>query len=346
MLEDKNKKVTPLDQLGEFPLIERLTKDFPVSSNKLIRGVGDDAAVIDNGDEYLLITTDILTENIHFDFMYTPPKHLGYKMAVVNFSDIYAMNGKPEVMTIGMALSNRMSVEVLEEIYEGVAMACEKYGVMLAGGDTTSSSGGQFFCITVTGRVNKNKITYRSGANTNDLVCVTGDLGAAYAGLQLLEREKRIFLENPQVQPDLSEYDYVLQRQLKPEARKDIVEWFENQNVVPTSMIDISDGLSSETMHLSKASGKGLVIYENKIPIDWQTAKVAEELNMHAVNLALNGGEDYELLFTIKPGDFNKITQNKNIHIIGYVGDEGQKPALITNADQWVEMKALGWKSF
>lgn len=349
MFSPKNESpATPLHEFGEFALIEKLTAPFIQTKRHqhVVKGVGDDAAVIDIGNEYLLITSDILAEKIHFDFIYSPPRHLGYKMAVVNFSDIYAMNGKPETMSITMALSNKMSVEVLEEIYEGIRLACEHYCVDLVGGDSTSSAGYNFFSITVTGRVKKDRVVYRSGAQTHDLVCVTGDLGAAAAGLYLLEREKRVFLENPQVQPALEEYDYVLRRQLKPEARKDIIEWFEKENVIPSAMIDISDGLSSEILHISKASGKGITIYEEKIPIDWQTERVADEMNLPPIHFALNGGEDYELLFTVDQKYFNTLTKNKNISIIGYVESAMESNSLVTRAKTSVELKAMGWNAY
>ena len=290
---------TELEQLGEFGLINHLTKDLINSNKSTIKGVGDDAAVIDSGEKFMLVSTDMLVEGVHFDLMYAPMKHLGYKAVTVNLSDIYAMNGHPKQVTISLALSNRFSLEALDEFYAGVKLACDLYNVDLVGGDTTTSLSGLCISITVIGEVEKEKIVYRSGANKNDLICVSGDLGAAYIGLQLLEREKQIFKDNSLVQPDLEGMDYILERQLKPEARKEAVESLEKAGVVPTAMIDISDGLASELLHIASQSDCGITIYEDKLPIDPSTISGAENLGLDGTIAALNGGEDYELLFTI-----------------------------------------------
>jgi thiamine-monophosphate kinase len=310
MEKDTNEKFTPLSSLGEFGLIDYLTKDFNHRFKSTVKGVGDDAAVLDYGDKYLVVTTDMLAEGVHFNLIYTPLKHLGYKAVVVNLSDIYAMNAQPRQITVSMALSAKFSVEHIEEIYAGIKLACEKYGVDLVGGDTTSSYTGLTICITAIGEADKKNIAYRSGSQINDLICVSGNLGAAYMGLQLLERERRLFEKEGIEKPDFGEYSYILQRQLKPEARNDIIEYFKETGLHPTSMIDVSDGLSSELMHLCKASGTGCCIYQEKIPIDAETARMADEMNIPSLTAAMNGGEDYELLFTVPVSEYENILKS------------------------------------
>ncbi len=341
-MEDKT-ETTPISQLGEFGLIDRLTENITLLNESTVKGIGDDAAVIDNKDFHTLISKDLLVEGIHFDIMYTPLKHLGYKAAVVNFSDIYAMNGTPRQLLAGIALSSRFPLEAIEEIYEGLRMACEKYQVDLVGGDTTSSRAGLFISITVVGQAKKEGITYRSGASVNDLICVSGDLGAAYMGLLLLEREKAVFKANPDMQPDLKGNDYILERQLKPEARRDIVEKLAEAGIKPTSMIDISDGLASELLHLSKASKLGCRIYEVKIPMHPETLRIAEEFKIVPAVAALNGGEDYELLFTISQADYEKMGQIPGIAVIGHTTDQQNETVMITNDNQIIPLKAQGW---
>lgn len=343
MFDSKNPQRTPISELGEFGLIDHLVKN---SKSKLINtalAIGDDAGLIDQGSYFTAITTDLLVEGVHFDLSYMPLKHLGYKSVVVNLSDIYAMNGTAEHITVGIAVSNRFSVEALEEIYEGIYLACERYNVDLIGGDTTASTSGLMISITATGRVEKAKATIRSGAKDNDLIVVSGDIGGAYMGLQILEREKAVFIENPDMQPELGGHEYILERQLKPEARKDIVELLHNLKVQPTSMIDISDGLSSEIIHLSKASKHQFNVYENKIPIDPSIYTLCEEFNMNTTTVALNGGEDYELLFTVPIEDHVKIKANPNLSVIGYV-KEGSGANLITREDNIIELQAQGFK--
>ena len=343
MFDSKNPQRTPISELGEFGLIDHLVKN---SKSKLINtalAIGDDAGLIDQGSYFTAITTDLLVEGVHFDLSYMPLKHLGYKSVVVNLSDIYAMNGTAEHITVGIAVSNRFSVEALEEIYEGIYLACERYNVDLIGGDTTASTSGLMISITATGRVEKAKATIRSGAKDNDLIVVSGDIGGAYMGLQILEREKAVFIENPDMQPELGGHEYILERQLKPEARKDIVELLHNLKVQPTSMIDISDGLSSEIIHLSKASKHQFNVYENKIPIDPSIYTLCEEFNMNTTTVALNGGEDYELLFTVPIKDHVKIKANPNLSVIGYV-KEGSGANLITREDNIIELQAQGFK--
>lgn len=334
---------TELSELGEFQLIDHLTSDLKAVNPSTIKGVGDDAAVIDAGSKYLLLTTDLMVEGIHFDLVYTPLKHLGYKAAVTNFSDIYAMNGTPRQMVISIAVSNKYSVEALEEVYEGLKLACEKYKVDFVGGDTSSAVSGMFISITVIGEVEKDDVVYRNGAKENDLICVTGDLGAAYGGLLLLQREKEVFIANPQMQPDFSSYDYPLQRQLKPEARKDIIQILKDIQVKPTSMIDISDGLASEVLHLCSQSKTGCMIYEEKIPIDPSTSLLAGDFNISPVTFAMNGGEDYELLFTISQYDFDKIKGIPEISVIGYMTDPNAGNSLISNDGKLLPIEAQGW---
>jgi len=344
MLQDKNQPKTDLSRLGEFGLIERLTKDFEIKNPSTIKGVGDDAAVLQFKNLNTLASTDLLVEGIHFDLGYFPLKHLGYKAAIVNFSDIYAMNGKPTQLLVGLAVSNRFPLEAIEEIYEGIKLACRNYGVDLVGGDTTSSRSGLILSPSVLGKVAKDKVVYRSGAKPNDLIVVSGDLGAAYMGLLVLQRENETFKANPQHQPDLSPYAYVVERQLKPEARKDVIEIFEELGVQPTSMIDVSDGLSSEVLHITKQSGVGANIYAEKIPIDPQTILTAEEFNISELTAALNGGEDYELLFTISQKDYEKIRYRKEFAVIGHI-TEDKSAYLITQDNQKIALKAQGWNA-
>ena len=305
-MQDKSSNTTEIDTLGEFGLIDHLTNDIEVKNKNTIYGVGDDAAVIKAGSKYLLLSTDMLVEGIHFDLAYVPLKHLGYKSIAVNISDICAMNGNAKQVTVSIAVSSRFSVEAIEELYLGVKLACSKYNIDLVGGDTTSSNTGLVISVSIIGEVDKKKITYRKGAKTNDLVVCTGDLGAAYLGLQILNRENTIFKENPNVQPDLTGHDYILQRQLKPEPAVKYLEILNDLNIIPTSMIDISDGLSSEVLHLSKSSSCGITIHENKIPIDYTVMNLAQEFNLNSIVCALSGGEDYELLFTVSQKHYDR----------------------------------------
>lgn len=343
MFESKNPQRTPISELGEFGLIDQLTKNTKIKNANTTLGIGDDAALIDQGDYYTAISTDLLVEGVHFDLSYVPLKHLGYKSVVVNLSDIYAMNGVAEHITIGIAVSNRFPVEALEEIYSGIHLACERYNVDLIGGDTTASQSGLMLSVTAVGRVEKEQAARRSGAQDNDLIVVSGDLGGAYMGLQILEREKQVFLENPDMQPELNGHEYILERQLKPEARKDIVELLEGLDVKPTSMIDVSDGLSSEILHLAKSANMQFNVYESKIPIDPSIFTLCEEFNMNTTTVALSGGEDYELLFTIPISDHEKIKANPNLTVIGFV-KEGTGSNLITRDEKVIELKAQGFK--
>jgi thiamine-monophosphate kinase len=337
---------TEIENLGEFGLIDHLTKNNEIRNAGTILSVGDDAAVIDQFGRQSVITTDMLVEGIHFDLMYTPLKHLGYKSVVVNLSDIYAMMATPTHITISLALSNKVSVEALEEFYEGVYAACDKFGVDLIGGDTTSTKSGLIISITAIGEVAPDKFVTRSGAGDKDLICVTGDLGAAYLGLQLLEREKKIFLENPSVQPDLQQQAYLIGRILKPEPRADIVEWMNEHAIVPTSMIDISDGLSSEVLHLCAKSDKGCILYEDKLPLHPDTKNIAMQFGVSATTCALSGGEDYELLFTVKHEDYEKVARNSNISIIGYMTSVAEGRHLITTGGNKHALTAQGWNAF
>ena len=343
-----NKK-TVISEYGEFGLIEHLTKNIILQNTSSLKGIGDDAAVIKytGQNKQTLVTTDLLLEGIHFDLTYCPLKHLGYKAAMVNFSDIYAMNGKPKQITLSLGLSKRFSVEDVEDLYEGILLACKNHQVDLIGGDTSSSMTGLTISITCIGEADKNKIVYRNGAKDTDLICVSGNLGAAYMGLQLLEREKNVFNEEKSVtvEPDFAGKEYILERQLKPEARKDIIETLEQKNIVPTSMIDISDGLSSEIMHICKQSNVGCRIYEDRIPIDFQTATMAEEFNLNLVTAALNGGEDYELLFTVPLAMHDEIITLKDITIIGHITKKEFGNLLITRDEQEFTLKAQGWKA-
>ncbi|MDE7437485.1 MAG: thiamine-phosphate kinase, partial [Muribaculaceae bacterium] len=324
---------TEISSIGEFGLIDRITKDFPLRNESSKMGVGDDAAVLEFGEKEVLVTTDLLLEGIHFDLRYVPLKHLGYKSAIVNFSDIYAMNGTPKQITVSLGVSSRFTVEHIEELYAGIRLACEIYGVDLVGGDTSASVTGLVISITCVGEGNKDEIVYRSGAKPTDLICVSGDLGAAYMGLQLLERENQVAAsskEGKDFQPDFAGKEYILERQLKPEARKDIIAMLKENGIQPTSMMDVSDGLSSELLHICKSSDVGCRIYEEKIPIDYQTAVMAEEMNMNLVMTAMNGGEDYELLFTVPLTDHDKVEKLKGISVIGYVTKPELGAAMMT----------------
>jgi thiamine-monophosphate kinase len=337
---------TEIVTLGEFGLIEHLTKNNETVQAGTILSVGDDAAVIDQFGRQSVISNDLLIEGIHFDLMYTPLKHLGYKVVAVNLSDIYAMMATPTHITLAIGISNKFSVEALEEFYEGVYAACEKFNVDLIGGDTTSSKIGFVISVTAIGEVAPDKYVTRSGAQVNDLVCVSGDLGAAYLGLQLLEREKKIFLENPAIQPDLQSQKYLVGRILKPEPRADIVEWLQENNIVPTSMIDVSDGLSSEMLHVCKASDVGCILYEEKIPVHQDAKTMAAEFQVGALACALSGGEDYELLFTVKQDDYGKVARNNNISVIGYITEKGEGAHLLTNGGVKHKLTAQGWNAF
>ncbi|MBN1650764.1 MAG: thiamine-phosphate kinase [Bacteroidales bacterium] len=342
MFENRQKR-TELSELGEFRLIDRLTKSVATRQKSTVLGIGDDAAILNFKKNQVLLSTDLLIEGVHFDMSYMPLKHLGYKAIMVNLSDIAAMNALPTQITVGLAVSNRYSVEALEEIYAGMLLACEKYNVDLVGGDTTSSTSGLIIAITVLGEAPQKNIVKRSTAKSGDLIVVSGDLGAAYAGLLLLKREKEVFEKDPSIQPDLEGYTYVLERQLRPEARVDMVERFADLNLNPTSMIDISDGLASEIIHLCEESTLGCQIYEEKIPIDPQTVTVAETFNMHPVTCALNGGEDYELLFTVSQSDFEKINGQAGFHIIGYMTDTVSSKNLISTSGEAIPITAQGW---
>ena len=346
MIEDKNQKRTSLNDIGEFGLIDHLTKHFKVSQKSTIKGIGDDAAVLDYGKNQVVVTTDLLIEGVHFDLSYMPLKHLGYKSIMVNLSDVYAMNATAKQVTVSIAVSNRFPLEALEELYAGIQTASEIYNIDLIGGDTTSSTSGLMISVTAIGEVKKGDEVYRNGAKPNNLLVVTGDLGAAYLGLQVLEREKEVFKVNPNNQPDLESYTYIVERQLKPESRKDIIKLFKELDLKPTSMIDVSDGLSSEILHLCKQSKVGCDLYENKIPLDPQVISVCEEFNIDSTTVALNGGEDYELLFTISQDDYTKIKGNPNFTIIGHIKDESAGAHLVTRAETQIPLKAQGWKSF
>lgn len=336
---------TEIATLGEFGLIRKLTGNINLQNSSSKYGVGDDAAVLSYPDKEILVSTDLLMEGIHFDLTYVPLKHLGYKAAMVNFSDIYAMNGFPRQITVSIALSKRFSVEDIEEFYAGIQLACKIHNVDIIGGDTSSSLTGFAISITCIGEADKDKIVYRKGAKDTDLICVSGDLGAAYMGLQLLEREKAVFKGEEEIQPDFTGKEYLLERQLKPEARKDIIEKLAANGILPNSMMDISDGLSSELLHVCSQSGVGCRIFEERIPIDYETAVMAEEFNMNLTTCALNGGEDYELLFTIPIADHDKIENMEGIKIIGHTTREELGCALITRDGQEFELKAQGWNS-
>lgn len=345
MIEDKNQQRTNLSDLGEFGLISHLTKNFEIKNSSTLKGVGDDAAVIDFKTKKAVISTDLLIEGIHFDLSYVPLKHLGYKSVVVNLSDIFAMNAKATQITVSIAVSNRFPLEALEELYEGIRLACEIYKVDLVGGDTTSSTRGLIISVTAIGEAESDEIVYRDGAKENDLIVVTGDLGGAYLGLQVLEREKAVFQVNPNSQPDLDMYSYIIERQLKPEARKDIPPLLRELGVLPTSMMDISDGLSSEILHICEQSGVGCRLFEDKIPLDSQVINTCEEFNLDSTTIALSGGEDYELLFTISQKDYDKIKGNPNLSVIGYITNKEQGRYLVTRSGEAVEIIAKGWNA-
>lgn len=340
-------KRSEINELGEFGLIDRIASQFQLNNKSSLLGIGDDAAVIDAGEDCILLCTDMLTEGVHFDLSYTPLQHLGYKAVVVNVSDIAAMNGRPEQIVISLGLSNRFSVEAIDTFYNGVRAACKNYNVDLVGGDTTSSASGLVISIAALGRVKKENIAYRSGAQLNDIICVTGDLGGAYLGLQILERNKQEFLSNPEMKPQLEDFEYMVGRQLKPEARMDIVFELAELDIKPTSMIDISDGLASELLHISKNSGVGIKIFEDKIPVDTKVYETAAiELKIDPITCALNGGEDYELLFTINQTDFEKIKNHQDIHFIGHVHDNASQNLLITKLGSVIPLTAQGWNHF
>ncbi len=339
-------ELTEISSLGEFGLIEHLTKNFEIKHASTIVSIGDDGAVIDHFGKQTVISTDLLIDGIHFDLMYNPLKHLGYKSVVVNLSDIYAMNATPTQITVSIALSSRFTTEAVSEFYEGIFLACEKYGVDLIGGDTSSSQKGFIISVTAIGEITPNHFVKRDGAKKGDLICVSGDLGAAFIGLTLLEREKKIFLENPKIQPDLENESYVIGRFLKPEARKDIIEFFDQNKIVPTAMMDLSDGLSSDILHICTQSNLGCRIHEDKIPIADETRNAAFKFSLDPTMCALNGGEDYELLFTVKPEDYEKIITNDQISIVGYMTDADEKCKLITKGGNTVDIVAQGWNAF
>ncbi len=346
MLENKNQEKTDLESLGEFGLIDHLTQNFSLTQKSTLKGIGDDAAVLDFKGKKTVVSTDLLIEGVHFDLSYMPLKHLGYKAVIVNLSDIYAMNAKATQITVSLAVSNRFSLEALEELYEGIALATKMYAVDLVGGDTTSSTTGMIISITALGEANTNEIVYRGGANANDLLVVTGDLGGSYMGLQVLEREKEVFKVNPNSQPDLEAYSYIVERQLKPEARKDVFELLNQLGVHPTSMIDISDGLSSEILHLCKQSKVGCNLFEDKIPMDPTVISACEEFKMDSTLVALSGGEDYELLFTIDQKEFPKIKGNPNLTVVGHMTAENEGAHLISRNNSKIPLTAQGWNSF
>ena len=345
MIEDKNPTKTAIETLGEFGLIDHLTKNFKIKNSSTIKSIGDDAAVLDFKNSKTLVSTDLLVENVHFDLNYVPLKHLGYKAVMVNLSDIYAMNATATQITVSIAVSNRFPLEALEELYSGIEIAAKIYNIDVIGGDTTSSNKGLIISITAIGHSNEDKIVYRNGAQPNDLVVVSGDIGGAYMGLQILERENEVFKVNPNNQPDLDPYAYIVERQLKPEARKDIVKLLEDLDVKPSSMIDISDGLSSEAIHLCKQSNVGIELYENKIPLDPQVISTCEEFKIDSTTVALNGGEDYELLMTISQEDYPKIKANPNLTVIGYITEANRGMNLITRDNSAIPLIAKGWNS-
>ena len=345
MIEDKTPHRTSLADLGEFGLIDRLTKGFENQNPSTLKGVGDDAAVMDFKNKKTVVSTDLLIEGVHFDLSYVPLKHLGYKAVSVNVSDIYAMNATATQITVSIAVSNRFPLEALEELYAGIRLACDRYKVDLVGGDTTSSTRGLIISVTAIGEANEEDLVYRNGAQPNDLIVLTGDIGGAYMGLQILEREKAVFQVNPNSQPDIEMYSYILERQLKPEARKDIPPLLKQLGVKPTAMMDVSDGLSSEILHICKQSAVGCRLYEDKIPLDPQVISTCEEFNLDSTTIALSGGEDYELLFTIAQADYDKIKGNPNFSVIGYITDKEEGVNLITRAGQSIPIIARGWNA-
>lgn len=342
----ENTSRNELSALGEFGLIDHITKHFEINHTSTIKGVGDDAAILDYADEQTVISTDLLLEGIHFDLSYVPLKHLGYKSIIVNLSDIYAMNAIPTQVLVSIGISNRFSLEAVEEFYQGMLIACKRYNIDLVGGDTSSSKQGLVISVTALGKSKKEKIVKRDSAEVNDLVCVSGDLGAAYMGLQILEREKNVFLGNQNLQPDLEGYDYIVERQLKPEARKDIIELLATLNIVPSAMMDVSDGLASEVLHICKSSNVGCSIYEEKIPIDPLTYNTAREFNIDPTVCALSGGEDYELLFTIKQADYEKIKNNSDVSVIGHITQASEGAMLISKGGNQHKLVAQGWNAF
>ncbi|WP_418602288.1 thiamine-phosphate kinase [Hwangdonia sp.] len=346
MIEDKNQQSTPLSDLGEFGLIDHLTKNFKIKHTSTIKGIGDDAAVLEFKNKKIVVTNDLLVEGVHFDLSYMPLKHLGYKAVIVNLSDVYAMNASATQITVSIAVSNRFPLEALEDLYAGIETAANIYNIDVVGGDTTSSTTGLLISVTAIGEVEAGAEVYRSGAKPNDLLVVSGDLGGAYMGFQVLEREKEVYKVNPNSQPDLEPYSYIIERQLKPEARKDVVKLLSDLKLKPTSMIDISDGLSSEIIHICKQSKVGCDLYEEKIPLDPQVISTCEEFNIDSTTVALNGGEDYELLFTISQDDYPKIKANPNFSIIGHIKEESEGMHLVTRAETRIPIKAQGWKNF
>lgn len=339
-------KRTEISEIGEFGLIDRLSQQIAIKHSSTVKGIGDDAAVISHGEIMQVVTTDLLLEGVHFDLSYCPLKHLGFKAVAVNVSDIAAMNAVPKQITVSIALSNRFPVEAVEELYEGINLAATHYNVDVVGGDTTSSRSGLVLSVTALGEASREQLAYRSGAGVNDILCATGDLGAALMGLQVLEREKQVFLANPDMKPDLDKYSYITGRQLRPEARMDIIHELRDLQVVPTSMMDISDGLASELFHICKASDVGVLIYEDKLPIDKQTYDTAVEFGIDPITCVLNGGEDYELLFTIRQEDFHKLEKHPDVHFIGHVTPASEGKFLVTKSGTAVELKAQGWKHF
>lgn len=337
---------TEIGDIGEFGLIDRISQSFTIKNEETVLGIGDDAAIIDCGKKLTVVTTDMLLEGVHFDLSFMPLRHLGYKAVAVNISDVAAMNAMPKQITVNIGLSNRFSVEAVEELYKGIEAACDNYKVDLVGGDTTSSVSGLVISVTAIGVVDAEKVVKRSGARVEDVICVTGDLGAAYMGLQVLEREKQVFMANPDMQPQLDKYDYIVQRQLKPEARMEVIHELAELGIVPTAMIDISDGLASELLHLSKHSGVGMRIYEDKLPVDKQTYDTGFELGIDATTAALNGGEDYELLFTVSLEDMEKLKKHPDIHFIGYVREQKEGNTMVTKGENEVPVTAQGWNHF
>ncbi|SEG38996.1 thiamine-phosphate kinase [Sphingobacterium lactis] len=342
----ENSDRTNLNELGEFGLIDHLTQSIQLTQKSTVKGIGDDAAVLDFANKKTLISTDLLLENVHFDLRYVPLKHLGYKAIQVNLSDIYAMNGIASQVTISIGLSSKFPLEAVEEIYEGALLACQNYNVDLVGGDTSTSQQGLVLSVTSIGYADTDAIAYRSGAQEGDLICVSGDLGGAYVGLQLLEREKQIFLENPNIQPDLEGKDYIIERQLKPEARKDIVELLASLDIKPHAMIDVSDGLASEILHICKASNVGCKLYEEKIPLDPMTYETAREFGLDPTVCALSGGEDYELLFTVPQSDYDKVKNQMEITVIGHITEAAAGYQLISKSGNVHDIKAQGWNAF
>lgn len=346
MEEGNHERLTPLNEVGEFGLIDRIRESAEIQQEYTIKGIGDDAAVLDSKGLKTVITTDCLVEGIHFDLSYVPLKHLGYKAVTANLSDLCAMNAKPAQILVTLAISSRFTLEAVDALYEGIFTACQAYGVDLVGGDTSSLPKGLMISVTAIGYAEESRIVYRNGAQPNDIICVTGDLGSAYAGLQLLEREKRVYMENAAVQPDLSGYDYILERQLKPEARRDMVTRFENLDIKPTAMIDISDGLASEINHICRASGVGARIFDERIPIDPQTSLFLEEMKINPTLAALNGGEDYQLLFTLSPADYEKLKDQPEISFIGFITEAEQGVKLETRDGERHDLEAKGWNAF